>query len=471
MQPTSINGSGAVTSNYNGSQLSCATSTDGKITVSASGGTETLSYSIDGGLYGASNVFTNLAAGSHSLSVKDANGCTFAPASVTITAPSTVTVSEQTSSHINVLCYGGNNGSITVTATGGTAGYTYSNDNGANYQSSNVFNTLTAGTYSIKVKDANGCSSSTLSVTITQPTAVTSTFSTNNAWLYFGYSGDQSATITAKPSGGVGPYNVVITMDRSLIYNYVNSTGDEKWTASGGTTSGNTGPTSCSVSPFSPILGCYGSVPVTTFTGVTSVQSISVNVMLLKDAGFTVTVTDANGCAYSSSYLTGGSPTTTTSPGGRIDAEDVRCFAGNSNVQKVTICHRTGSTKNPCITLCVDENAVADHMAHGDYMGSCNTTCTAPTANAKQIVVEEEAIPFKVTAYPNPSRSQFTLLVEGGQNEKVEVLVYDMLARLIKRIEKTDGQPIQFGEELPRGEYLTIVKQGENMKAVNVIKQ
>ncbi|WP_395049747.1 hypothetical protein, partial [Flavobacterium sp.] len=64
-----------------------------------------------------------------------------------------------------------------------------------------------------------------------------------------------------------------------------------------------------------------------------------------------------------------------------------------------------------------------------------------------------------------------TLLVEGGHNEKVEVLVYDMLARMVKRIEKTDGQPIQFGEELPRGEYLTIVKQGENMKAVNVIKQ
>ena len=75
-------------------------------------------------------------------------------------------------------------------------------------------------------------------------------------------------------------------------------------------------------------------------------------------------------------------------------------------------------------------------------------------------------------AYPNPSQSQFTLKIEGGDaNEKVEVLVYDMLARIVKRIEKKDGEPIQFGEELPSGEYLTIVKQGENMKAVNVIKQ
>ncbi|MHB1107043.1 MAG: PKD domain-containing protein, partial [Lutibacter sp.] len=81
-QPTAISGSGSVTSNYNGSQLSCATSTDGQITVTATGGTGTLTYSIDGGSYGPSNVFSNLGAGTHTLSVKDANGCTFAPTSV-----------------------------------------------------------------------------------------------------------------------------------------------------------------------------------------------------------------------------------------------------------------------------------------------------------------------------------------------------------------------------------------------------
>jgi len=155
----------------------------------------------------------------------------------------------------------------------------------------------------------------------------------------------------------------------------------------------------------------------------------------------------------------------------RVDAEDVRCFAGSSNIAKVTICHKTGSTKNPCVTICVDESAVQDHLNHGDYIGTCSKTCTAPVANARQIEVVEETDVFKVTAYPNPSSSQFTLLVEGDRSEKVEVLVYDMQARMVKRIENTDGQPILFGEELPRGEYLTVVKQGENMKAVNLIKK
>ena len=177
----------------------------------------------------------------------------------------------------------------------------------------------------------------------------------------------------------------------------------------------------------------------------------------MADATITATVRDSNGC------------TATTSKD--IHAEDVRCFAGNSGNAKVTICHRTGSTKNPCIAICVDQSAVQEHLNHGDYVGICTKTCVAPI-NTKLIEeVEEETTVFKVTAYPNPSSSQFTLLVEGGQNEKVEVLVYDMLARLVKRIEKFDGQPILFGEELPTGEYLTIVKQGENMKAVNLIKQ
>ncbi|HSN47452.1 MAG TPA: T9SS type A sorting domain-containing protein, partial [Flavobacterium sp.] len=183
----------------------------------------------------------------------------------------------------------------------------------------------------------------------------------------------------------------------------------------------------------------------------------SVTVSLMADATITATVTDRNGC------------TATTSKD--IHAEDVRCFAGNSGNAKVTICHRTGSAKNPCVAICVDQSAVQEHLNHGDYVGTCNKACVAPV-NTKLIeVVEEETIPFNVIAYPNPSRSQFTLQIEGGQNEKVEVLVYDMLARLIKRIEKSDGQPILFGEELPTGEYLTIVKQGENMKAVNLIKQ
>jgi hypothetical protein len=82
-----------------------------------------------------------------------------------------------------------------------------------------------------------------------------------------------------------------------------------------------------------------------------------------------------------------------------------------------------------------------------------------------------EPTPFDIKAYPNPTQDQFTLVVEGGSNEKVEVLVYDSLGRMVKHIDNSDGQSILFGEELPSGAYIAIVSQGINQKTVNLIKQ
>ncbi len=59
---------------------------------------------------------------------------------------------------------GQSNGSITVTATpSGT--YTYSINNGA-YQSSNIFNNLATGNYTIMAKNADGCTSASTAVTL-----------------------------------------------------------------------------------------------------------------------------------------------------------------------------------------------------------------------------------------------------------------------------------------------------------------
>jgi hypothetical protein len=141
---------------------------------------------------------------------------------------------------------------------------------------------------------------------------------------------------------------------------------------------------------------------------------------------------------------------------------------------KVKICHKTGSSSNQCQEICVDESAVQSHLNHGDFVGTCTTDCK-PRQLSRPIVIGKEKLieidTFNVIAYPNPSNHQFTLSVQGGSEEKVEVLVYDMLARMVKRIEKTNGQNIQFGEELPSGEYLIIVRQDNNQKVINIIKQ
>src|SRR5207248_814035 len=98
----------------------------GSVTVAGSGGTSPYSYSIDGGSFGPSGTFSGLAAGSHTVTVKDANNCSTAQP-VSITQPESA-VDASINSQTNALCYGDHTGSVTVAGSGGTGPYTYSKD-------------------------------------------------------------------------------------------------------------------------------------------------------------------------------------------------------------------------------------------------------------------------------------------------------------------------------------------------------
>src|SRR6185312_14018240 len=162
-QPTAVTASTVIVNE------NCNGGTTGSITVTGNGGTGAYSYSDDhGSTFQASNVFNSLTANTYTIVVKDANGCT-GTTTATVTEPTAVTASTVI---VNESCNGGNTGSITVTGNGGTGAYTYSDNGGTSFQASNTFNGLTANTYNIVVKDANGCTG-TATATVTQPTAVT----------------------------------------------------------------------------------------------------------------------------------------------------------------------------------------------------------------------------------------------------------------------------------------------------------
>ena len=100
----------------------------------------------------------------------------------------------------NVLCFGNNTGSATVSASGGAASYVYTWSPGA--LSGATQNNLIAGTYTVNVLDGNNCPGST-TVTITQPTAALSVSTTSTPTNC----GLTSGTATAAPSGGTGVYS------------------------------------------------------------------------------------------------------------------------------------------------------------------------------------------------------------------------------------------------------------------------
>src|SRR4029077_12735673 len=201
-QPVTITQTASTVSASISSQtnVACFGASTGSVTVSASGGTSPYTFSKDGVNFGASGTFGSLAAGSYTITVKDANGCTTTQG-VRITQPSAA-LSSSISSQTNVACFGGSTGSVTVAGSGGTGPYTFSKD-GVNFGASGTFGSLAAGSYTITVKDANGCTT-TQGVTITQPSAaLSSSISSQTNVACFGGS---TGSVTVAGSGGTGPY-------------------------------------------------------------------------------------------------------------------------------------------------------------------------------------------------------------------------------------------------------------------------
>ncbi len=168
----------------------------GSFVINTSGGTSTLTYSKDGGAtYQSSNSFSELAGGTYNWAVKDANGC-IKTGTTTITVPPAITAS---ATSVNPTISGGTNGSLTITASGGTGTLMYSKDGGATYQTSNVFTGLTCITYNWVVKDANGCTKSG-STTLTCPNDITVTPNQTNP----NCNGSATGSFTLNASGGAG---------------------------------------------------------------------------------------------------------------------------------------------------------------------------------------------------------------------------------------------------------------------------
>ena len=147
---TTINNPAAIIASATPENPLCSTEY-GSIVVTATGGTGTLNYSIDGTNYQISNVFGGLVTGDYTLYVKDNNNCVVTT-TASILIPSAILVNATVT---NPLCSNGF-GSIGITASGGTGTLTYS-INGTDYQASNTFNNLVSGPYTLYVKDANEC--------------------------------------------------------------------------------------------------------------------------------------------------------------------------------------------------------------------------------------------------------------------------------------------------------------------------
>jgi subtilisin-like proprotein convertase family protein len=158
------------------------------ITVNASGGTGNLQYSLSGGPYQTSNIFSGLQNSTYTISIQDANGCLANTQATVAVAP--VSVVAQVGN--TIACFGQSTGSIIANGTGGIAPLNYQL-NGGGLQASNTFTGLPSGTYTITVIDATAAQAST-TVTIGQPGPITASAAVN------------LNQITVNAAGGTTPY-------------------------------------------------------------------------------------------------------------------------------------------------------------------------------------------------------------------------------------------------------------------------
>jgi gliding motility-associated-like protein len=188
-QPAALVANGIVIHN-----VTCNGLGDGYAIVSASGGTGNYNYLWNTTPTINTQTIHGLAPGNYFVSVMDANNC-IANSYVTITEPSPLTLS---AAAFPTSCHGTCDGQVVVIPAGGTAGYTYQwmPAGGTNASESG----LCPGTYSVTVKDGNGCRIDS-SLTVTQPASLTVN-AVGNTTICLG----QNTLISASAYGGTGSY-------------------------------------------------------------------------------------------------------------------------------------------------------------------------------------------------------------------------------------------------------------------------
>ena len=305
-----------------GYNITCNGLSNGSINTIVNGGTTSYSYSwIGPGSYSSNAPNpTGLTAGTYSVSIIDANGCSTSN-TITLTQPSLLGVSLVSPTYnggYNVTCKGANNGSINLTPVGGTAGFTYVWNGPSGFTSSSQdLSRLGEGVYSITVTDTNSCSAFG-SVILTQPadlilSSVVSQHNGNNVSCFGSSNGDINITVAGGtpiyhyswtgPSGytsgtedisslSAGSYHVIITdMNGCTVSGSYNLTQPPLITSTVATT-----PATCSAANGSVVLNINGGTQPfgTTWSNGSSTEDLH-NVV---GGIYTVLITDANGCIH-----------------------------------------------------------------------------------------------------------------------------------------------------------------------------
>lgn len=321
----------ALTANLDKQDVSCFGKNDGALTVLATGGTGTKTFTWSP-TKPATATINGLSPGTYAVTVRDTRGCTTTIAA-TITQPEALVGATST---VNVKCFGQPTGTISLSASGGNQPYTYKWSNGA---TSGDLANVQAGTYTVTISDVRGCTQ-TSNATITQPTAISAVPSSTPVKCY----GDANGTASVTASGGVGSYLYVWDIGKTgasvtglTARTYAVSISDDNGCVLVQSVTVDA-PLALSASTAKVDVSCFdgknGSATATaqggtgtyTYRWSDAAQQSAPTAINLIAGNYTVTITDQNNC----SFTTTASVNQPTALRATFVAKNVHCF-GESN--------------------------------------------------------------------------------------------------------------------------------------------
>ncbi len=387
--------------NASATDATCNGVCDGSVTASGSGGTPPYMYSWTGGL-GNGPTHNNVCAGTYTVTITDANGCTI-PTSVTVNEP---TILSANASATDASCNGVCDGSVTASGSGGTPPYTYS---WAGLGSGATHNNVCAGTYTVTITDANGCTTP-VSVTVNEPIILSANASAIDATC----NGVCDGSVAASGSGGTPPY----------MYSWTGGLGN--------------GPTHNNL-----CAGTY-TVTITDVNGCATVASVTVNeAVVLSITGSTTDEMQGGDGAVDITVTGGTSPYSFAwTPGGQT-TEDISGLTAGSYTVTVT-------DANQCVS-----------QPETFIVGT-------------QVGVTGLGLEQGISIYPNPTEGEFMLEMLTASSSELQIKVTDVRGRLVYNstvnVSGAYRQQIDLTHE-EKGMYFIHVVNGEEQVVRKVMKQ
>jgi gliding motility-associated-like protein len=443
-------------------ELDCSATPNATITVTIGGGKGPFTYTVKKGAGAPGAASASIAgptftysvtpanADTYTFAVTDANGCTKS-AIVVVDPISNPTV---TAAQTNAGCNGLSDGSVTLTGTGGSGGFTYSNNATTGFTANPTFTGLAAGSYTFYVKDSKGCSGS-VAVVITQPTTLAATVSTVPFTCNTTSNAKVAGTVTVNVTAGTGtaPYeysfngsgysanNVLTLNDNGADQPYTYSVRDAKGcpVAGSGTLLRLNPPTDLTF--VSPSVTCTATTTTVTLTAVNGVGTLQYEtiapspVIIGKQSSnafanlapgiYMFRVTDANGCYYTESYTVNpvtpiavvGNKTTDVLCKGGSTGSGAYTVSGNAVVGGYTFTLTAGTLGTGTLTKS-GNTLTLSNVAAGTYTVQVTDSATGCT-NTASIVIAEPAVALSATyaavnANCLTSTSEVTVTATGG---------------------------------------------------------